>query len=48
MIHQERDTAALMESFGEYVYTPSFYEQYKDLIIASGEGAGLCELPDFY
>ena len=36
---EERDLAALMGSFGECVYTPSFYEQYKDLIIASGEGA---------
>ena len=35
---EERDPTALMEAFGEYVYTPSFFEQYKDLIIASGEG----------
>ncbi len=44
---EERDTAALMESFGEYVYTPSFYEQYKDLIIASGEGAGEQDYANF-
>ncbi len=35
---EEKDTPALMEAFGKYVYTPSFYEQYKDYIIASGEG----------
>ncbi|MBR3000483.1 MAG: alpha/beta hydrolase [Oscillospiraceae bacterium] len=35
---EERDTPALMASFGEYVYSPSFYSQYKDFIIASGEG----------
>ncbi|MBR2801524.1 MAG: alpha/beta hydrolase [Erysipelotrichaceae bacterium] len=36
---EERDLPALMASFGEYVYTPSFFEQYRDLILASGEGA---------
>ncbi|HCK87948.1 MAG TPA: hypothetical protein DHW39_03965 [Erysipelotrichaceae bacterium] len=36
---EERNLPALMESFGEYVYTPSFFEQYKDLILASGNGA---------
>ena len=35
----DRDTDKLMESFGEHVYSPSFYEQYKDIIIASGQGA---------
>ena len=35
---EERDTSALMASFGENVYSPSFYSQYKDLIIASGDG----------
>lgn len=35
---EKRDTPALMDSFGENVYSPSFYSQYKDLIIASGEG----------
>lgn len=34
----EKDLKGLMESFGEKVYTPSFYEQYKDIIISSGEG----------
>jgi pimeloyl-ACP methyl ester carboxylesterase len=28
-----------MAAFGESVYTPSFYEQYRDIIIASGDGA---------
>ncbi len=38
MLAEERNAPALMEAFGESVYTPSFYEQYKDFIIASGEG----------
>lgn len=36
---EERNTPALMESFGESVYTPSFFAQYREAIIASGEGA---------
>ena len=36
---EARNTPALMEAFGESVYTPSFYAQYKEAIIASGEGA---------
>lgn len=36
---EERNPSALMEAFGESVYTPSFYAQYKEAIIASGEGA---------
>gem|GEM_PF-166354 len=35
---ERKNGPALMEAFGESVYTPSFYEQYKDYIIASGEG----------
>ncbi len=35
---EERNATALMEAFGESVYTPSFYIQYKDAILASGEG----------
>ena len=35
---EERNAPALMAAFGESVYTPAFYEKYKDLIIASGEG----------
>ncbi len=44
---EERNLNALMESFGEYVYSPSFYEQYKDLIIASGEGASEQDYANF-
>lgn len=36
---EAHNTPALMEAFGESVYTPSFYAQYRDAIIASGEGA---------
>ena len=36
---EARNTPALMEAFGESVYTPSFYAQYRDAIVASGEGA---------
>ncbi len=36
---EARNTAALTEAFGERVYTPSFYAQYKDAILAAGEGA---------
>ena len=39
MLAQERNTPALMESFGENVYSPSFYEQYKEIIISSGDDA---------
>ena len=36
---EARNTPALMAAFGENVYTPSFYARYKDIIIASGDGA---------
>lgn len=42
-----RNTPALMEAFGESVYTPSFYAQYKDAIIASGEGAAERDFQNF-
>ena len=35
---KEEDLNGLMESFGENVYSPSFYAKYKDIIIASGQG----------
>ena len=35
---EEKDLNKLMGSFGEKVYSPDFYEKYKDVIIASGEG----------
>lgn len=44
---EERNLPALMEAFGEYVYTPSFYEQYKDIIIASGQGASEQDYSNF-
>lgn len=36
---EKRDLRKLSESFGEHVYSPSFYEQYKEPIIASNDGA---------
>ncbi|MCR5295019.1 MAG: alpha/beta hydrolase [Lachnospiraceae bacterium] len=36
---EDRNAPVLMETFGEYVYTPSFYERYRDIIISSGDGA---------
>ncbi len=44
---QERNLPALMETFGEYVYTPSFYEQYKEIITASGSGASEQDYENF-
>ena len=44
---EARNTPALMESFGETVSTPSFYAQYKDAIIASGEGAAERDFSNF-
>ena len=35
----KKDALALSKAFGHYVYTPSFYEQYKALIDRMGEGA---------
>ena len=36
---KRRDTAGLMASFGENVYSPSFYERFKDVIVTMGEDA---------
>ena len=44
---EARNTSALMEAFGESVYTPSFYAQYKDAIVASGEGAAERDFTNF-
>lgn len=44
---EERDLPALMAAFGEKVYTPSFYEMYKDIIIASGNGASEQDFANF-
>jgi len=34
----KKDGPALMDSFGRYVYTPEFYEKYRDVIVAQAEG----------
>ena len=44
---ENKDTAALAESFGKYVYTPDFFEQYKDPILASADGATDRDLQNF-
>ena len=44
---EEKDTNSLMVSFGENIYTPSIYEQYKDTIIASGQGASEIDYNNF-
>ncbi len=44
---EKRNTPALMESFGTYVYSPSFYEKYKDVIISSGDGASEQDFQNF-
>ena len=36
---EKRDLRKLSESFGEHVYSPAFYEQYKEAVIASNDGA---------
>ena len=41
---EDGDVNRLMELFGSMVYTPEFYAQYKEVIIASGEGATAQEL----
>ena len=43
----ERNTPALAEAFGAYVYTPSFFEQYRDAIIAACEGATELDFRNF-
>lgn len=44
---EERNLPELMEAFGEAVYTPSFYEQYKEIILASGNGTGEQDFNNF-
>ncbi len=36
---REKDAPALMDAFGKIVYSPEFYEQYRDIIAAAGDGA---------
>ncbi len=44
---EERNLPKLMEAFGEAVYTPSFYEQYKEIILASGNGTNEQDFRNF-
>ena len=44
---KHKKTDELMAAFGESVYTPAFYERYKDFIIASGEGATDTDFSNF-
>ena len=34
---EKKDASGLVESFGRYVYTPEFFEQFKDAILAQAE-----------
>jgi pimeloyl-ACP methyl ester carboxylesterase len=44
---ENKDAKALGEAFGKAVYTPSFYEEYKEVIDASAEGAEEREFSSF-
>ena len=44
---EKKDGPALMESFGRYVYSPEFFEAYKDAIIAQGEDVSDTEFANF-
>ena len=44
---EAQNTSALTEAFGETVYSPAFFAQYKDAIIASGEGATARDFRNF-
>ena len=44
---EEGDAKELSKAFGRYVYTPDFYEQYKEIIDASGDGAGSLDFSNF-
>ncbi len=44
---EKRDLNGLMKSFGENVYTPSFFETYRDIILSSGEGASELNYENF-
>ncbi|MBR0481526.1 MAG: alpha/beta hydrolase [Firmicutes bacterium] len=44
---EKRDAKGLGEAFGKAVYTPAFYEQYKDIIDSSSEGAVERDYEDF-
>ena len=44
---EKKDAAGLVESFGRYVYTPEFFEQFKDAILAQAEGVTDDEFRNF-
>lgn len=44
---EKKEAKELSRSFGEYVYTPSFYEQYKEIIDNMGEGASGLDFENF-
>ena len=43
----KRDEKGLGEAFGRAVYTPSFFEEYRENILSACEGAGEREYEDF-
>ena len=44
---EKKDAAALTESFGRYVYTPAFFEQFRDAILAQAEGVTDLDFQNF-
>lgn len=44
---EEKNGTGLMESFGRYVYTPDFFNTYKDVIIAQGNDVSDLEFKNF-
>ena len=44
---EKKDAAGLTESFGRYVYTPEFFEQFKDAILAQAEGVTDLDFSNF-
>lgn len=47
VLAEAENTPALMEAFGESVYTPAFFQRYKEVIIASGNGAAALDFRNF-
>ena len=44
---KQKYVAGLMESFGEYVYSPSFFQRFRNIILASGDGATDLDFQNF-
>ena len=44
---EKKDAKTLSKSFGEYVYTPSFYEKHKGIIDGLGDGASDLDFANF-